>query len=64
MVCQNGETCIDEVCIGGSKASCEGNVEGEYCDAINSKCKCSKDLEECQENFRCTNEKCGRYLYQ
>ena len=55
-----GETCVGESCSCGSSDSCVGNPAGEYCDAINSICKCTLDIDACPQGQTCTNGACGR----
>ena len=58
-----GERCINGVCMCGSSRSCEGLISGSYCDAMNSKCKCSKSVDACPFPETCDIEenvcKCG-----
>ena len=64
VVCDvNGELCTNDVCTCGSTSSCAGNPTGEYCDATNSVCKCSENVDSCQQGQICTNGKCGRLLF-
>ena len=53
------ETRLGGKCMCGSHESCEGRLDGSYCDATNDVCKCSPSVDACSgETSQCSDGTC------